>query len=226
MTFSAICVIIYVEGKYGRLAERPIALAWKAGIQKCITGSNPVPSATFTQRLTMMALAQNRFGFVGELHEQTRAAHLSSDNVLKLIRKYKKEKDEPKRDTLRDSIVATHVKFVLGQATKASRISQVPTNDLFQNGIMGLLVALDKFNPNRKIKFSTYATPWVKKYIQLGMTDAMDIKIIPQLRTNCRRYLDIKSQEIGTDEIRSKVRRDRLGAVSSLETASRLFPVG
>ena len=47
LTFDVICVIIEKE-QYGRLAERPIALAWKAGIQKCITGSNPVPSAIFS----------------------------------------------------------------------------------------------------------------------------------------------------------------------------------
>lgn len=38
--------------------------------------------------------------------------------------------------------------------------------DLVQAGNEGLLIALEKFDPTRGVKFLTYATPWVKKYIR------------------------------------------------------------
>jgi RNA polymerase sigma factor (sigma-70 family) len=171
----------------------------------------------------MIALAQNRYGFVAELYEQSKAAHLSSEDVRSLIVSYKKEKNEVKRDVLRDKIVATNVKLILKMANRAAKISRVPVADLFQNGVMGLLVALDKFKLNKNIKFSTYATPWVRKHIQLSMADSMDIRIIPQLKTNCRRYLDIKSEDSEAERIKAKVRHKKLGSVSSLEMASRVF---
>jgi len=171
----------------------------------------------------MTAQTQNRYGFVEELYEQAKASHLPSDEVRALIISYKKEKNEFKRDALRDKIIATNVKLVLKMANRSARISRVPVADLFQNGIMGLLVALDKFKLSKNVKFSTYATPWVRKHIQLSMTDSMDIRIIPQLRTNCRRYLDIKSEDNEVGVIKKKVRRKNLGSVSSLEMASRVF---
>jgi len=41
----------------------------------------------------------------------------------------------------------------------------VPFDDLFQEGLLGILEAANKFDPQRGTKFSTYATYWIKKKI-------------------------------------------------------------
>ncbi len=41
----------------------------------------------------------------------------------------------------------------------------VPTEDLEQEGMIGLLEAADKFRDDKGAKFSTYATYWIKKKI-------------------------------------------------------------
>ncbi len=41
----------------------------------------------------------------------------------------------------------------------------VPTEDLEQEGMIGLLEAADKFKDDKGAKFSTYATYWIKKKI-------------------------------------------------------------
>lgn len=41
----------------------------------------------------------------------------------------------------------------------------VPFEDLIQEGFLGLLEAKEKFDPSRKVKFSTYAYYWIKKKI-------------------------------------------------------------
>lgn len=43
--------------------------------------------------------------------------------------------------------------------------STIPQEDLIQEGILGLLQALERFDPKKEIKFSTYATFWIKKRI-------------------------------------------------------------
>lgn len=42
----------------------------------------------------------------------------------------------------------------------------VPIEDLYQEGCMGLLIAASKYDPSKKCRFSTYATPWIYKYIK------------------------------------------------------------
>ncbi len=43
--------------------------------------------------------------------------------------------------------------------------STIPQEDLIQEGILGLLQALERFDPKKETKFSTYATFWIKKRI-------------------------------------------------------------
>jgi RNA polymerase sigma-32 factor len=43
--------------------------------------------------------------------------------------------------------------------------------DLFQEGMIGLMTAARKFNPAKEVKFTTYAGWWVKAYIQNYITD-------------------------------------------------------
>jgi RNA polymerase primary sigma factor len=38
-------------------------------------------------------------------------------------------------------------------------------DDLLQEGNFGLITAVDKYNPNKGAKFSTYATPWIRQSI-------------------------------------------------------------
>ena len=38
-------------------------------------------------------------------------------------------------------------------------------DNIVQDGMLGLAIAADRFNIDRKIKFITFATPWIKKKI-------------------------------------------------------------
>ncbi|GFH08186.1 RNA polymerase sigma factor, partial [Haematococcus lacustris] len=44
-------------------------------------------------------------------------------------------------------------------------------SDLVQVGTQGLLKALTKFNVGRGYRLSTYATPWIKTYMQRACQD-------------------------------------------------------
>lgn len=49
--------------------------------------------------------------------------------------------------------------------------SNITFNDLVQEGNLGLLEAANRFDPSRGTQFSTYATPWVKKFIRAYVAD-------------------------------------------------------
>ena len=53
------------------------------------------------------------------------------------------------------------------------RLHYYPNQDIMQQAIFGLYEASKRFDPNRGVAFSTYATPYIKGYIrQVGRTKA------------------------------------------------------
>ena len=67
--------------------------------------------------------------------------------------------------TLRDEMVRANVRLVSVLARRY-RHPTLSFLDLFQEGTIGLLRAVEKYDPERNIKFSTYATWWI--WQQLG----------------------------------------------------------
>ena len=61
--------------------------------------------------------------------------------------------------------VAKHQALVHWQARKYGW-SGAEYDELISAGMMGLAVANDRFDPTRGVKFSTYATWWVRSHIQ------------------------------------------------------------
>lgn len=64
-----------------------------------------------------------------------------------------------------DTLVRSHLGFVIGIARKYRRYG-VPMNDLVQEGVIGLIRAIRKFDPSRDSRLSTYARWWIRAAIQ------------------------------------------------------------
>ena len=60
-------------------------------------------------------------------------------------------------------LVQSNLKLVLTIARKAIHVSKLPLVDLIQEGNLGLMIAVEKFNPELGYRFSTYATWWIKQ---------------------------------------------------------------
>ncbi|HEY3944401.1 MAG TPA: sigma-70 family RNA polymerase sigma factor [Solirubrobacteraceae bacterium] len=60
-------------------------------------------------------------------------------------------------------LVASFVHLYKGQGT--------PEQDLFQEGVLGLIRAVEKFDYRRGIKFSTYASLWIRQAMQRALQD-------------------------------------------------------
>jgi len=60
-------------------------------------------------------------------------------------------------------LVQSNLKLVLTIARKVIHVSKLPLVDLIQEGNLGLMVSVEKFNPNLGYRFSTYAGWWIKQ---------------------------------------------------------------
>jgi RNA polymerase primary sigma factor len=63
----------------------------------------------------------------------------------------------------KNELIQANLKLVITIARKAIHVSRLPMIDLIQEGNLGLMIAIDKFNPDLGYRFSTYATWWIKQ---------------------------------------------------------------
>lgn len=73
-------------------------------------------------------------------------------------------------ETARRRMIRSNLRLVVSVAARY-RGYGVPLSDLIQEGNMGLMHALDKFDPERGNKFSTYATWWIRHSVGRAIAD-------------------------------------------------------
>ncbi len=86
---------------------------------------------------------------------------LEKEQELDLARRWRNDKDEKALHQL----VSAYTRLVVSIANKF-RFYGLPQGDLIQEGNIGLMTAANKFEPERDLRFSTYASWWIKSSIQ------------------------------------------------------------
>ncbi|MCV2882678.1 RNA polymerase factor sigma-32 [Actibacterium sp. XHP0104] len=64
-----------------------------------------------------------------------------------------------------DRLITAYMRLAISMAVKFRRYG-APMNDLVQEASLGLMKAADRFDPDRGVRFSTYAVWWIKASIQ------------------------------------------------------------
>ena len=78
----------------------------------------------------------------------------------------------------RDHFVAANLRLVVSLAAKHLNPGGPGLDDLIQDGNLGLLAAVDRFDWRRGYRFSTYATWWIRQSLQRGaVTDDRVLKL-------------------------------------------------
>lgn len=93
----------------------------------------------------------------------------------------------------KDLLVLSNLRFVVTIAKKFL-IPQVTFEDLIQEGNIGLLKSIDKYDPSKKVKFLSYAVWWIKQGIYSFLNEhSRTIRLsLNQIRDN-NRYMKEKN---------------------------------
>ncbi|HLQ19745.1 MAG TPA: RNA polymerase factor sigma-32 [Tabrizicola sp.] len=90
-----------------------------------------------------------------------KAELLDAETETRLARAWRDQRDERALHRL----ITAYMRLAISMAAKFRRYG-APMNDLIQEASLGLMKAADKFDPDRGVRFSTYAVWWIKASIQ------------------------------------------------------------
>lgn len=90
---------------------------------------------------------------------------LKAEEEIKLARRIKRGDAQARRQMIRSNL-----RLVINIAKQYSKFG-VPLLDLIEEGNLGLMKAVSKFDPKRGFRFSTYAAWWIKQHVTRALAD-------------------------------------------------------
>lgn len=82
------------------------------------------------------------------------------------------------RKNAKNSLVTSNLRLVTKIAHEYKTLG-LPLEDLVNEGSIGLMRAIEKFNPEKKVKFSYYASMWIRQSISRALSNKSKIIRIP-----------------------------------------------
>ena len=119
---------------------------------------------------------------------------LKADEVAELMRKLKNGDNEA-----RQMFLYTNMRLVLS-IVKRFATKKDNVDDIFQVGFVGLIKAMDNFDENFNVKFSTYAVPMIIGEIRRFLRDNSSVRVSRSLRDIAYKALQARDRlSIGND---------------------------
>src|ERR687889_1072460 len=115
-------------------------------------------------------------------------------------------------ETARSQLIEKNLRLVIPVAKKYRGMG-LPFGDLIQEGNVGLMRAVEKFDPDRGWRFSTYATWWIRQAVQRAVADKGRTIRVPvhmgdKIRKMARAYNELSadlSREPSDEEVAQRL---------------------
>ncbi|MBO5129118.1 MAG: RNA polymerase sporulation sigma factor SigG [Oscillospiraceae bacterium] len=124
------------------------------------------------------------------------------DRLLRLAR----EGDEDARQTL----VEGNLRLVLSVIQRFDKRGESP-DDLFQVGCIGLMKAINNFDPDKQVRFSTYGVPMIAGEVRRYLRDNSAIRVSRSIRDVAYRVLQCKearTAELGREPTLEEIAKE------------------
>ena len=145
---------------------------------------------------------------------------------------YYSRKAQKGDSSARDTMIECNLRLVVKIARRYMNRG-LPLLDLIEEGNLGLIRAVEKFDPERGFRFSTYATWWIRQTIERGLmnqtrTIRLPIHVIKELNTYlraARRLTQDLNQEATSEDIAKSLNKPIKDVEKMLKLADRVTSV-
>lgn len=134
----------------------------------------------------MYAYAQSKVEICGV--NTAKLQTLKNDEMRELLdRSHHGDKDA------RDKLICGNLRLVLSVIQRFTSRGENP-DDLFQVGYIGLIKAIDNFDPSHEVMFSTYGVPMISGEVKRFLRDNNAVRVSRSMRDTAYRAMQIKEQ--------------------------------
>ena len=134
----------------------------------------------------MYAYAQSKVEICGV--NTAKLQTLKNDEMRELLdRSHHGDKDA------RDKLICCNLRLVLSVIQRFTSRGENP-DDLFQVGCIGLIKAIDNFDPSHEVMFSTYGVPMISGEVKRFLRDNNAVRVSRSMRDMAYRAMQIKEQ--------------------------------
>lgn len=134
----------------------------------------------------MYAYAQSKVEICGV--NTAKLQTLKNDEMRELLdRSHHGDKDA------RDKLICGNLRLVLSVIQRFTSRGENP-DDLFQVGCIGLIKAIDNFDPSHEVMFSTYGVPMISGEVKRFPRDNNAVRVSRSMRDMAYRAMQIKEQ--------------------------------
>ena len=187
----------------------------KADLEDCRSLVEPAPVMRGHVRAK---LARKPEISAGRAKEVERRWRLLPADLLNLVRNVRKHLDEAQK--AKTEMVEHNLRLVISIAKKYQNRGLLFT-DLIQEGNMGLVKAVEKFEYRRGYKFSTYATWWIRQAITRSIADqARTIRIPVHMIETLNKVMQVQkqlTQELGHEPTAEEVANEMNMAIDRVQ---------
>ena len=118
---------------------------------------------------------------------------LKNEETMALLRRTKEGDQEARRQ-----LIEGNLRLVLSVIQRFDRRGE-NADDLFQVGCVGLIKAIDNFDINQPVKFSTYGVPMIIGEIRRYLRDNSAIRVSRSMRDTAYRVLQVRVEQIAKE---------------------------